>query len=155
MPVIGVGIDVVDIDRFVQSLERSEPESACDLWVKIGRWYGEHLSTNVPEANAYLTAMKRLPEFAYLGEVSSVPLQQVLRTQQKAFVNFFAKRARYPRVGYLPVTSTVIASADGGFWVRKSGMPRRRRVWLGLRGLERHDLCRVCGDPPRVGGFAH
>jgi putative transposase len=29
--------------------------------------------------------------------VSSVPLQQVLRTQQKAFANFFAKRARYPR----------------------------------------------------------
>jgi putative transposase len=62
-----------------------------------GRWYGEHLSTNVPEANAHLTAMKRLPEFAYLAEVSSVPLQQVLRIQQKAFANFFAKRARYPR----------------------------------------------------------
>jgi putative transposase len=53
-----------------------------------GRWYGEHLSTNAPEANAHLTAMKRLPEFAYLAEVSSVPLQQVLRTQQKAFANF-------------------------------------------------------------------
>jgi putative transposase len=61
------------------------------------RWHGEHLSTNVPEANAHLTAMKRIPEYAYLSEVSSVPLQQVLRTQQKAFANFFAKRARYPR----------------------------------------------------------
>ena len=62
------------------------------------RWHGEHLSTNVPEANAHLTALKRLPEFAYLAEVSSVPLQQVLRIQQKAFANFFAKRARYPRL---------------------------------------------------------
>ncbi|MDQ1304382.1 MAG: putative transposase, partial [Actinomycetota bacterium] len=44
------------------------------------RWYGEHLNTNVPEANAHLTAMKRLPGYAYLSEVSSVPLQQVLRT---------------------------------------------------------------------------
>jgi putative transposase len=61
------------------------------------RYHGEGLSTNVPEANAHLTAMKRLPEYAYLTEVSSVPLQQVLRTQQKAFANFFAKRARYPR----------------------------------------------------------
>jgi putative transposase len=61
------------------------------------RWHGEHVSTNVPEANAHLTAMKRLPEYAYLSEVSSVPLQQVLRTQQKAFANFFARRARYPR----------------------------------------------------------
>ena len=61
------------------------------------RYHRDGLNTNVPEANAHLTAMKRLPEFAYLSEVSSVPLQQVLRTQQKAFANFFAKRARYPR----------------------------------------------------------
>jgi putative transposase len=61
------------------------------------RWHVEGLGANVPEANAHLTTMKRLPEYAYLAEVSSVPLQQVLRTQQKAFANFFAKRARYPR----------------------------------------------------------
>jgi putative transposase len=61
------------------------------------RWYQEHQSTNVPQANAFLTAIKRDPDYAYPGEVSSVPLQQVLRTQQKAFANFFAKRARYPR----------------------------------------------------------
>ena len=54
------------------------------------RWHGEQVVTNVPEANAHLTAMKRLPEFAYLCEVSSVPLQQVLRARQTAFVNFFA-----------------------------------------------------------------
>ncbi len=61
------------------------------------RWYGEHLSTNVPQANAYLTDLKRDSELAFLREVSSVPLQQVSRIQQKAFVNFFAGRARYPR----------------------------------------------------------
>src|SRR5439155_17418883 len=61
------------------------------------RWYSEKLSTNVPQANAHLTEMKRDPDLAFLGEVSSVPLQQVLRTQQKAFSNFFARRARYPR----------------------------------------------------------
>ena len=41
------------------------------------RWYGEHVTTNVSEANAHLTVMKRTEEFAYLCEVSSVPLQQV------------------------------------------------------------------------------
>ena len=61
------------------------------------RWYGEGQSTNFPAANAYLTAMKQDPELDWLSEVSSVPLQQSLRTQQKAFANFFAKRARYPR----------------------------------------------------------
>lgn len=61
------------------------------------RWYSEKVSTNVPEANAFLTRLKRTDEFAWLNDVSSIPLQQVLRTQQKAFANFFAKRARYPR----------------------------------------------------------
>ena len=33
----------------------------------------------------------------FLTEVSSVPLQQALRHQHKAFCGFFAERARYPR----------------------------------------------------------
>ncbi|MGJ7548670.1 RNA-guided endonuclease InsQ/TnpB family protein [Pseudomonas alloputida] len=48
------------------------------------------------EANAALTRLKRDPEKAWLNEVSSVPLQQVLRHQQSAFSNFFEKRAGYP-----------------------------------------------------------
>lgn len=46
---------------------------------------------------AELTALKRTDDAAFLGEVSAIPLQQVLRHQQTAFNNFFAKRARYPR----------------------------------------------------------
>ncbi|TMR97087.1 RNA-guided endonuclease InsQ/TnpB family protein [Nonomuraea basaltis] len=61
------------------------------------RWHQERVSTNVPQANAFLTQLKRSEEFAWLNEVSSVPLQQVLRTQQRAYANFFAGRARYPR----------------------------------------------------------
>jgi putative transposase len=61
------------------------------------RWYTQKTSTNVPQANAFLTALKQDPQLAWLNEVSSVPLQQVLRAQQKAFANFFATRARYPR----------------------------------------------------------
>ncbi|MCG8418317.1 MAG: tetratricopeptide repeat protein [Proteobacteria bacterium] len=30
--------------QMVSSLETEDRDSACDLWVKIGRWYGEHLS---------------------------------------------------------------------------------------------------------------
>jgi putative transposase len=41
--------------------------------------------------------MKRDPLLAFLSEVSSVPLQQVLRHQHQAFTAFFARRARYPR----------------------------------------------------------
>jgi putative transposase len=61
------------------------------------RWHGERVSTGFVQANAYLTAMKAAEELEWLNEVSSVPLQQVLRHQQKAFAAFFEKRARYPR----------------------------------------------------------
>ena len=47
-------------------------------------------------ANAKLTTLKKLPEFAFLNDVSSVPLQQCLRNQQTAFKNFFEGRAKYP-----------------------------------------------------------
>ncbi|MEN9500967.1 MAG: hypothetical protein RI964_252 [Pseudomonadota bacterium] len=47
-------------------------------------------------ANARLTAIKKLPEFAFLNDISSVPLQQCLRNQQTAFKNFFEGRAKYP-----------------------------------------------------------
>lgn len=47
-------------------------------------------------ANARLTAIKQLPEFSFLNDVSSVPLQQCLRNQQTAFKNFFEGRAKYP-----------------------------------------------------------
>ena len=47
-------------------------------------------------ANARLTEIKKLPELAFLNDVSSVPLQQCLRHQQTAFKNFFEGRAKYP-----------------------------------------------------------
>jgi putative transposase len=49
------------------------------------------------DTSALLTAWKRTVELAFLNEVSSVPLQQCLRHQQKAFTNFFGKRAAYPK----------------------------------------------------------
>jgi putative transposase len=49
------------------------------------------------ESDTALTAMKKDPALEFLNEVSSVPLQQALRHQHKAFSAFFARRARYPR----------------------------------------------------------
>src|SRR5436309_392639 len=49
------------------------------------------------KTNAMLTALKRDPEFAWLNEVSCVPLQQALRHLDSAYRNFFRKTARYPR----------------------------------------------------------
>jgi putative transposase len=44
-----------------------------------------------------LTSWKRTEDLSFLNEVSCVPLQQALRHQHTAFVNFFARRARHPR----------------------------------------------------------
>ncbi|WP_327312948.1 RNA-guided endonuclease InsQ/TnpB family protein [Streptomyces sp. NBC_01235] len=52
---------------------------------------------NYNQTSALLTAWQKTEELAFLGEVSSVPLQQTLRHLQSAFTSFFAKRARYPR----------------------------------------------------------
>ncbi len=44
-----------------------------------------------------LTALKTKPETAWLKDADSQALQQVLNDLDQAFVNFFEKRARFPR----------------------------------------------------------
>src|SRR5574340_988905 len=61
-----------------------------DAWLLRQERVGYH------ETSAALTKLKKDPEFAWLNEVSSVPVQQALRHLQTAFTNFFAKRAKYP-----------------------------------------------------------
>ena len=56
-----------------------------------------HTSTSYRDTDAALTALKKTPEYEWLNEVSSVPLQQTLRHQHTAFQAFFGKRARFPR----------------------------------------------------------
>ena len=61
------------------------------------RYAAEGKGTSYAETDRALTAMKKTPELAFLGEVSSVPLQQALRHQHAAFAAFSGGRARYPR----------------------------------------------------------
>ena len=73
------------------------------VWNRTLAWrhqrsYSEQARTNFTQASAYLTAMKRDPDLAWLNEVSSVPLQQAIQHQQVAYTGFFAHRARYPRL---------------------------------------------------------
>src|SRR5207342_2893116 len=72
------------------------------VWNRIlaGRhrcYRAEGRATSYAESDRVLTALKKDPEFAFLSDVSSVPLQQTLRHQHKAFGAFFAGRAGYPR----------------------------------------------------------
>lgn len=61
------------------------------------RYSTEGTATSYAQTDRALTVMKKDPGLAFLAEVSSVPLQQALRHQHKAFAAFFAQRARYPR----------------------------------------------------------
>ena len=67
------------------------------LAARQARWRLEHTGTSYAESDRALTAMKKNPDLVFLNEVSSVPLQQALRHQHRAFAAFFARRARHPR----------------------------------------------------------
>jgi len=59
-------------------------------------WTREQRRVGFAETCRMLTLWKQDPDTAWLYEVSNVALQQGLRHLQQAFVNFWAKRAKYP-----------------------------------------------------------
>ncbi|TDD65818.1 transposase [Actinomadura darangshiensis] len=61
------------------------------------RYRAQGVTTTYAESDRYLTQLKKTGELAFLNEVSSVPLQQTLRHQSRAFAGYFAKRTRHPR----------------------------------------------------------
>lgn len=67
------------------------------LRLRTDAWFKEKKRVGYHETSALLTELKKTQEYAWLNEVSSVPVQQALRHLQTAFNNFFAKRARYPQ----------------------------------------------------------
>ncbi len=54
-------------------------------------------SVGYKETNSMLTNMKHSEEYSWLKEVDSIALQQSLRDLDKAYKNFFAKRASFPK----------------------------------------------------------
>ena len=59
-------------------------------------WYRRKERVGYVETSALLTKWKQRSDLAFLNEVSSVPLQQVLRHLQKGFAHFFEGRTGYP-----------------------------------------------------------
>ena len=55
---------------------------------------GEKVGYN--QTSAMLTVLKQELEFSFLKEVDSIALQQSLRDLDRAYTNFFQKRAKYP-----------------------------------------------------------
>lgn len=67
------------------------------LSVRTDAWYEKQQRVGYHETSSLLTELKKQPEFCWLNDVSSVPVQQSLRHLQTAFANFFAKRNGYPK----------------------------------------------------------
>ncbi|NJN60905.1 MAG: IS200/IS605 family element transposase accessory protein TnpB [Coleofasciculaceae cyanobacterium RL_1_1] len=99
------------------------------LAMRIEAWKERHEKLNYTHTSTLLTQWKRQEELNFLNEVSCVPLQQGLRHLQKAFINFFAGRARYPRFkrkangGSAEFTKSGFRYRDGEVYLAKCQEP--------------------------------
>ncbi|UUD58142.1 transposase (plasmid) [Escherichia coli] len=104
------------------------------VYNSILRWrtdayYERQEKIGYTQASARLTALKKKPDFAWLNDVSSVPLQQALRHQQAGFSNFFAGRAKYPTFKSkrhkqaAAFTDAAFKYRDGKLYMAKSKAP--------------------------------
>lgn len=93
------------------------------------RYTTEKRSTPYKETDATLAAWKQTEGLSFLGEVSSVPLQQVLRHQHTAFQSFFNKVGRYPRFKNrngrqsAHYTRSAFRIKADGLWLAKTSAP--------------------------------
>lgn len=104
------------------------------VYNSILRWrtdayYERQEKIGYTQASARLTALKKEPEFTWLNDVSSVPLQQALHHQQAGFSNFFAGRAKYPTFKSkrhkqaATLTDAAFKYRDGKLYMAKSKAP--------------------------------
>ncbi len=93
-------------------------------------WTQEHKRVTFAETCRMLTAWKNDPDTAWLYQVSNVALQQGLQHLQNAYVNFWAKRARYPTFksrkrsrASATFTTSGFRYRDGQIWLAKMPAP--------------------------------
>ena len=67
------------------------------LRLRTDAYYERQERIGYHELSARLTLLKQQDDHAWLNDVSCVPPQQALRHLEKAFKNFFAGRAAYPK----------------------------------------------------------
>jgi putative transposase len=93
-------------------------------------WTQEQKRVTFAETCRMLTAWKNDPDTAWLYEVSNVALQQGLQHLQHAYVNFWAKRAKYPTFksrhksrASATFTTSGFRYRDGQVWLAKTNTP--------------------------------
>ena len=92
-------------------------------------WYERKERVSYSQTSGLLTGWKKTNELEFLNEVSCVPLQQCLRHLQKAFANFWDKRAGFPRFkkkrngGSAEFTKSAFKYRDSKLWLAKCKEP--------------------------------
>jgi len=116
---------------------RSEAYRECQLsltGVDISRW---------------LTQWKQTPDHTWLAEVPATCLTQCLRDQDRAFANFFAHRARYPKFKRKCAAGSLRFQDAGTAWSGGTlSLPKLGRLKLAeeLPRIERPDLVTLSRD---------
>ena len=116
-----------DLLRRTMGCVRLVYNKALDARTKA--WYERQERVQYKETSSLLTSWKKIEELDFLNEVSCVPLQQCLRHLQKAFANFWGKRAKYPRFkakrngGSAEFTKSAFKYRDGKLWLAKCKEP--------------------------------
>lgn len=103
------------------------------LRLRTDAWYERQERIGYHETSALLTALKKQPEYEWLKEVSSVPVQQSLQHLQNAFTNFFAKRAGYPSFKSKHGKQSATYVATGFKWDGKSLTLAKMKEPLAIR----------------------
>lgn len=67
------------------------------LSLRRDAWSEQHENVTYTKTSALLTDLKRDPDHVWLNGADSMALQESLRNLDRAFSNFFAKRAGYPK----------------------------------------------------------
>ncbi len=99
------------------------------LSAKTKAWYENQKRISYSKTSSLLTGWKKTEDLSFLNEVSCVPLQQCLRHLQKAFANFWGKRAKYPRFkakrngGSAEFTKSAFKFRDNQLWLAKCFEP--------------------------------
>jgi putative transposase len=110
------------------------------LKLKTDTYYGKKEKINYYKTSELLTNLKKEKDFAWLNEIASVVLQQTLRNLDKAFTNFFAKRARYPQCKKrnskqsIRLVKTAFLFSNGKLTIAKNKVPLDIRWSRGFKG---------------------
>lgn len=67
------------------------------LALRRDEWTESQKSVTYNQTSALMTEMKRQKEYVWLNEADSMALQESLKDLERAYQNFFKKRAKYPR----------------------------------------------------------